>query len=265
MNRVDIRTLVNRPKGTEARLAPINERVASVIEYRTVLRRLLREIAAEIRLTVIPAYQAHRRDIRLTQDDESWFEPLRRKRVELTRVATQMVRRILDLETQRHTDTFMRSAKAALGIDLDAVIRQEDLEDYLRDALARNASLITSLADDTIKGIEQSVYAAKIGGKSVAKLRKELQMVLGKSSKRADLIAQDQMAKITSDLNERRQAQVGIKEYDWSTSKDERVRSRHRALEGKRYKWGEQTGAEQGLPPGKPIRCRCVAIGVVQF
>ncbi len=265
MVQIDIRKLVNRPKGTEVRLAPINERVASVIEYRTVLRRLLREIAAEIRLTVIPAYQAHRRDIRLTQDDESWFEPLRRKRVELTRVATQMVRRILDLETQRHTDTFMRSAKAALGIDLAAVIRQEDLEDYLRDALARNASLITSLADDTIKRIEQTVYAAKIEGRSAEKLRKELQDVFKIPEKRARLIARDQTSKLNSDLNSIRQQQIGIKAYRWMTSADERVRPLHKRLNNRMYEWGKPTDAEEGLPPGKPVQCRCVAIGVVFF
>lgn len=265
MNRVNVRRLVKRPKGTEVRLSPINERLSSVLEYRTLLRKMLREMAKEIRESIIPAYQAHRRGLALIHDGEEWLDPLRRRGNELIEIAKAMVRRILNLEAKRHSAAFMRSATAAFGIDLKAVIREEDLEDYLQDVLARNVSLIKSLADDTLKGIEQAVYAAKIEGRSVAKLRKELQKVLGKSAKRADLIAQDQLSKLTADLNERRQTQIGVEEYDWFTSRDERVRARHRKLDGKRYRWGEPTGAEEGLPPGKPIRCRCVAIGVVRF
>jgi uncharacterized protein with gpF-like domain len=39
----------------------------------------------------------------------------------------------------------------------------------------------------------------------------------------------------------------------------------HRSLDGKVYEYGKPTGAEQGLPPGQPINCRCVARGIVEF
>lgn len=176
-----------------------------------------------------------------------------------------MVREVLDLESKRHTERFSKDVQAAFGIDLRAVVRQEDLGGYLDDAAARNTSLIKSLSQDTVKRIEQAVLAAKLDGRSARDLRKELQKQFGIVSRRADLIAQDQMAKLTADLNERRQQQVGVKEYDWLTSHDERVRPLHKSLDGTRYQWGKPTGAEDGLPPGKPIRCRCVAIGVVEF
>jgi SPP1 gp7 family putative phage head morphogenesis protein len=184
---------------------------------------------------------------------------------ELERAATQFVRRVLGLESKRHTDAFISHLKRALGVDLEAVIRQEDLADFLDDAVARNVSLIRSLSQDTFKRIEQAVIAAKIGGQSANSLRKALQKEFGVSAKRAELIAQDQMSKLTSDLNRQRQQQIGISEYVWTTSRDERVRQRHAELEGTTYKWGEPTDAEQGLPPGQPIRCRCVAVGVVKF
>jgi SPP1 gp7 family putative phage head morphogenesis protein len=85
------------------------------------------------------------------------------------------------------------------------------------------------------------------------------------SDNRAKLIARDQTAKLNSDLNRFRQDQAGVDKYVWRTSQDERVRARHRGLEGKVYEWGEPTGAEDGLPPGQPIQCRCVAQGVVEF
>ena len=53
--------------------------------------------------------------------------------------------------------------------------------------------------------------------------------------------------------------------YTWMTSRDERVRPRHKELDGKEYEYGKPTGAEDGLPPGQPIMCRCVARGIVEI
>lgn len=264
MNRVNIRRLVKRPKGTVARLAPLSDRVAANRKYRTALRRMLREMASEVRTSVIPAYQAYRKQ-QLVRDDQSWFIRLRTKTAELERALTDIVRSILDLESQRHTESFKRQVKQTLGVDLEGVVEQEDLAEFLDDVTSRNVSLIRSLGEETFKRIEQQVLRAKIEGRSVSNLRKDLQKEFGISDRRATLIARDQMAKLTSDLNRRRQEQIGITEYIWQTSRDERVRPRHRDLDGEQFKWGEPTGAEEGLPPGQPIQCRCVAIAVVEF
>ena len=53
--------------------------------------------------------------------------------------------------------------------------------------------------------------------------------------------------------------------YVWRTSKDERVRPRHQHIDGIAYEYGKPTGAEQGLPPGQPIQCRCIAQAIVTF
>ncbi|WP_442880212.1 minor capsid protein [Aurantimonas sp. A2-1-M11] len=62
-----------------------------------------------------------------------------------------------------------------------------------------------------------------------------------------------------------RHQQAGVASYVWMSSRDERVRERHRALDGKEYRYGEPAGAEQGLPRGQPIQCRCVARGIVEI
>mgnify|MGYP000156213867 CR=1 FL=1 len=73
------------------------------------------------------------------------------------------------------------------------------------------------------------------------------------------------VGKFNADLNRIRHEQAGVTEYEWMTSRDERVRARHRKLHGTVYTYGKPTGAESGLPPGQPIRCRCVARAVVRF
>ncbi|EYR81397.1 phage minor head protein [Shinella sp. DD12] len=259
-----------RAKGTKAELPPVQARLAGEKEYYAALRSMLAEMARETRESIIPLYQLEierkRAQPAVTVDAEpNWFNRIGLLRMALVRIASNTVDRILNLEGLRHTENFMAAAKRALGIDIRAVVRQEDIEDYVREAIARNTSLITGLSDDLQKRIEQAVYDNSIAGNSVKTLRKTLMDQFGIADRRAKLIARDQMGKFNSDLNRIRQTQAGVTSYVWSTSHDERVRERHRKLDGKTYKWGEATGAEQGLPPGQPVQCRCIARGVVEF
>lgn len=254
-------------KGSTAQLPKIAGTLAAEREYLKALRTILREMARETREGIVPlavaeiaANRAMVRDI-----EPSWFDRLLAMSTRLVASAEGMVNRILGLESQRHTERFMETAKQALGVDLTAVVRQEDLADYLRAAATRNAALIKGLSDDTVKRVQETVTKAVINGRSAADLRSELTRQFRIEDSRARLIARDQIAKLNSDLNRIRHQQAGVTEYTWRTSADERVRERHRRLEGKVYRYGEPTGAEQGLPPGQPIRCRCIAQAIVTF
>jgi SPP1 gp7 family putative phage head morphogenesis protein len=248
-------------------LPPIADSRGAQTEYVRALRAMLRSLAATVRSDVLPAAEAEiaRQRAAVTQDaiGEYIFRGLRDLAVSLGVIAEGMVGRILRLESERHTKKWLASVRSTIGIDIAAVVSQEDLADYLTTAAARNASLIRSLGDDAVKRVEQATYQAVLQGQTAAQLRKRMTEEFGVLDSRAKLIARDQTAKLTSDLNRIRHQQAGLTHYIWSTSQDERVRERHRALEGKEYAYGEPTGAEGGLPPGQPIQCRCVARGVV--
>lgn len=263
MTPYDLKALASGRKG-RATLPPIEERIGSVITYRRVLLAFLRGMAKETRESVLPEL---RRERGLVTDAvrEGWFDRLKAMRMRLTREATEAVERILRLESRRHTARFVEDARRTLGIDLKAVVREEDLTEALATALNRNAALITSLGDDVLNRVEQTIYASATNGTALREVRKQLQHQFGVTKSRADLIAQDQVAKLNSDLNRLRQTQAGVAKYVWRSSVDERVRPLHARLNGTEYRWGKPTGAENGLPPGQPVRCRCVAIGVVEF
>lgn len=258
-----------RPKRDRVLLPPIAERYGTEQSYYRALRKMLSGLAQGTVQTVIPAYSSdrfqERQRRRLHDADESTFSALKVLQASLTRETNVTVNRILELEAQRHTVTFMQTARSALGVDLSAVVTQEDLGDYLRAAAARNTSLITSLSADVVKRVEQSVLAAGIRGDSVQALKKILTEQYAITDRRAQLIARDQTAKLNSDLNRIRQQQAGIDAYNWVTAHDERVRPLHKSIDGNEYQWGKPTGAEEGLPPGQPIQCRCIAQGIVTF
>lgn len=275
--RYDIRRMARQKRryksGDAVRLPAVAASASAEREYRAGLRRALRELATIVREDVLVSYADHRRVRRLLgdaarvelTDAPDWFVRLRAKVRELQTDLAGMVSRVLDLEGKRNTKGFHEAARRALGIDLQGVVTDEDLREALLDANARNVALIRDLTDNTYRRIERAVYDAKMRGESVEQLRKTLREQFKFSANRADLIASDQIGKINGDFNRLRHQQAGITKYTWQTSRDERVRRRHRRLDGIEYKYGSPTGAEEGLPPGQPIRCRCVAIATVEF
>lgn len=251
----------NRRPGTRA-LVPVIE--ASIGLERSILaqiRRVEQEMARAIRELIIPKY----RQLLITDADSNTMDAVRLLIGAMVRAASEQISNLIRLEGQRHTKAWMAAAKRAFGIDLASVVKEEDLEGYLEAASLRNASLVRGMSDDMLKRIAVETTSALIAGEGVGKLQARLKKQLDLTDNRARLIARDQTSKLNADLNRIRHEQAGITDYIWRTSQDERVRPRHRDLEGKQYKYGEPTGAEEGLPPGQPIQCRCIAQAVVEF
>lgn len=270
MLRYKLNQLVSKPKGTKIPLPEIHGSLVAEQQYLRIEREMLKGIARKVNEEVLPAAVAEIEATKLanrlqTDVDGDIFTRLRQYAALLAQAASNMVNKILDLEGQKHTKQFAASAKKALGIDLSAIINNADLSQLMQTAATRNAGLIKGLADDAVTRVSTAVTNAVMAGKSAKELKQELVKQFGFSDSRAKLIARDQTAKFNSDLNRFRQQQAGIEKYTWRTSADERVRPRHRALEGNVYAYGEPTGAEDGLPPGQPVQCRCVAQAIVDF
>lgn len=82
---------------------------------------------------------------------------------------------------------------------------------------------------------------------------------------RAELLARDQTLKLNGKLNEHRQRAVGIREYEWTTAGDSRVRERHRELDGQIFSWDNPPPAGPhgaAMHPGEDYQDRCQAIPV---
>jgi SPP1 gp7 family putative phage head morphogenesis protein len=256
-------TKTRRPTIT---LPPIQDSRGATAEYTKVLRSLVREIAKQTRDEVVPAVvaemnaQAERR--KLTADaieEDPWFQRLLDLALRLGLIAEEMASRIFRVEGKRHTEKWLQSVRSAIGIDIGAVIAQEDLEDVLRLAAKRNASLIRNLSQTTVQRVERAAYDAVANGTTVKQFTKQLTKEFGIADRRAQLIARDQIIKLTSTMNRVRHEQAGVTKYQWSSSHDEKVRGLHRAIDGDIYEYGKPTEAEDGLPPGMPPNCRCIA------
>lgn len=267
MIRYDLRVLVPPKKRRgEKPLPAIDVPLSAEIAYRRALTDYLDQLQRVAMESIGPAALARMGDAALTLDaDESMMAQFEQTRRSLLETVKDMVRRILRLDTDRHTRKWTAAVRKAFGVDVAAIIRNEDLQGPLDKMTDWSVSLITSLSDEVRGKVASTVQSAMVQGQDRKTLATSLRSVFDMSKRRAALIARDQLAKANSLFNQERHKQAGITEYKWSTSADERVRELHRSLEGKVYRYGKPTGAEGGAAPGIPINCRCVAIAIVKF
>ena len=74
-------------------------------------------------------------------------------------------------------------------------------------------------------------------------------------------LTRDQTSKLTGQLNQARQTELGIARYRWQTSGDERVRPTHNDNDGQVFAWNSPPPATGH--PGEDVQCRCGAIAVI--
>lgn len=185
--------------------------------------------------------------------------------------ARSMIRRTLSLEAARHTADWRERVNKAIGIDLSAVVDDEDIRPHIELAAQGFMVLIKGLTDEIQKRLASKLIPMIIAGASQRQMAEMLAGEFDFSKKRAALIGRDQAAKFNGALNRIRQQQAGVTTYQWSTSLDERVRGNpsgkypnakpsHWDREGKEFSWSKPPSDGH---PGEPINCRCVALAVL--
>jgi SPP1 gp7 family putative phage head morphogenesis protein len=154
-----------------------------------------------------------------------------------------------------------------LGVD---ILEDYYMGEFYREALTiwtqDNVGLIKTIPRGTLVSMQNIVEMGYQTGKSNTAIGKEIQEAYGIEKRHAQFIARDQMAKLNADITRTQQKDAGIEEYEWSTSRDSRVRERHKELDGKRFKWGHPPIVDKRTmrrgEPGEDYNCRCVALPI---
>jgi SPP1 gp7 family putative phage head morphogenesis protein len=175
---------------------------------------------------------------------------------------SQIARSVAD-DTSQHNSKALRGwLKQVVGFEPAPVA--ENLDTQIEAFVKQNVQLVRGLTDETLGKIEGAVLRGVREGRRVEQVAKEITVALDGAKARAALIANDQVASINGELTRIRHTRLGLDEYVWSTSKDERVRAGHRALEGTTQKWSQPPIVNQRTGkrahPGGDVRCRCAAV-----
>lgn len=126
---------------------------------------------------------------------------------------------------QVHTNQLNHMFRQSFGIDVLSLINDIPSAGLLNRKTVENINLITKMQKNQLAGIRSAVFANFRGdefpfGRS---LIEQIIHIGNVSDSRARLIARDQTNKLNGTLNQVRQTGLGIKEYRWMTSRDERV------------------------------------------
>lgn len=203
---------------------------------------------------------AYHRD-EVGQNARSIIEAMRIEAAKIEAQASVRTSAAIGGEASRHTKRWTATVAGQAQIDLSALLRDDDLVDFLSIRSEQANGLIKSLSADVMQRIERETLGAIFEGRSNAEIAKALQGIDDISRRRATLIARDQASKLNGAMNQFRQEQAGISHYKWRTILDGRERPSHHANNNKIFSWA--TPPRVTGHPGHDINCRCRALAVI--
>ena len=162
-------------------------------------------------------------------------------------------------------------ARAYAGV---AAIQSEPKLEPLMDAWSKtNSKLIKSIQTKYLDDVAASASEYVRMGRTSKEFAEELRRQHDLAVARAKLIARTETAKLNSAITRERQEALGLNTYVWRSSRDERVRASHRAMEGMYCKYSDSSVCSRdGVnwvsrasiggyigDPGTDYQCRCTA------
>lgn len=192
---------------------------------------------------------------------------------DITQSATRVALTFVGRSNTQNKERFTRSMQRARGIDVASIVDSMDLGDTMAKAIQANIDLIKSFKTDLINDMSAQIFDDFKKGVRQSDLIANIYERGNVSKAHAKFVARDQTAKVNSALNEARNMKLGIDEYYWSGTDDERERESHRVLNGMLCKYSDPTvysddhgktwkkrksiGAYEGNP-GTDFQCRCL-------
>lgn len=152
-----------------------------------------------------------------------------------------------------------------IGSELKHELRYAPTGRTLREALARNVDLITSLPTDAAARVHKLTVEALVTGRRAEDIAKEIMRSGEVTKSRAKLIARTEVGRTAEELKKTRAQHVGSPGYIWRTVGDADVRESHAEMEGVFVAWGANGGQGAQLSDGTVCHagtiynCRCYA------
>lgn len=189
-----------------------------------------------------------------------------------SREAPKIIDQIVNGIDKASSDTLKQSLKQLSGgITLKTDAMPAALQQAMKAAIAENVTLIKSIEAQYHTQIEGAVMRSlQPGGRGLADVTEALQKYEGITDRRRNVVAKDQVRKITASMDVERAKSAGIKKFRWLHSRGgSEPRKDHVAMSGNVYSYDDppvidrRTG-ERGFP-GQSVNCRCVAIPVLEW
>lgn len=175
-------------------------------------------------------------------------------------------------EAEKSSATALRLSMQDLsgGLSIKTSGLSPDLIDVVSATVTENVSLIKTISQQYLSGVQQAVMRSITTGGGIKDLVIYLQKSKEVTHRRARMIAYDQTRKAFNNLSKGRMEKLGVQEYEWLHSGgSNHPRREHIELSGKIFSLDDppvidKTTGERGIP-GQLINCRCRMLPVIKF
>lgn len=261
-----------RATGKKPRFRPVPPRVpfpgAVERRYRNILLHMVERMISLVNDRLLPKLPKLSAEVQALMparvDDwvseaESILADILQTILEDTGDTDDLARAIAGDVSDQNMDGFQRQLKAVFGTEvLD--IPQPWLKSQFDSFAAENVKLVKSIPEQYIDRLGQVIQKEFRAGTDVREIAKQIQDTFDAPRNRAKTIARDQIGSLNGTLTQLRNQEMGIAEYTWLATMDERTRPAHAERDGQRFRWDKPPPDGN---PGQPINCRCAALPVV--
>lgn len=231
-------------------------------QYLAALKRIIRGLKNQVNSGLLPLLGQF--EVDYVKDSPSLLvyfssivDELDRQVGDIEGTADRIASRMATASETFNRRKFVQSINSAVGVNLSSIIKAEGVQVQIEASIADNIDLIKTIPKEYHERIKKAVSNGITQGDDFFSIRKQILEIGESTDKRARLIARDQVAKLNAAVTETRQKKMGITNYFWRTSRDERVRKTHKDNEGKRFAW-DNPPSKTGHP-GSDVQCRCTA------
>lgn len=180
--------------------------------------------------------------------------------------ATQTASNMLMDVALRDEQAWQTMAKE-LSRGLREEIRSAPTGRVMQQLLSEQVSLIQSIPLDAAQRVHRLTLESLENSTRAKEIAVEIMRSEEVSQSKAVLIARTEVARTASTLTQARAEHIGSDSYIWRTSGDSTVRSDHRVLNGKIFRWDDPPVADEHsgtrAHPGCIWNCRCFAEPII--
>jgi SPP1 gp7 family putative phage head morphogenesis protein len=262
------------------------------IEYKVALLKYVYFIEKQIKQIVYPVLNTlskRQDDIRRDDFSDDIEEALNRVKnlvnVEVTILNSALIKRARDV-TRFTTRQVINSLKGLiavqvepLGVDIFNSHLNPTLNELTNSWAITNSRLIKSIPETMLNDVSIVIQTGYRAGSSMTYIKNQITDKFNIAENRARLIARDQIGKLHSNIIKDEHLRLGITQYRWLTSQDERVRPSHRVMSNKICQWSnantyknnteDKSWKERSsiggvlLQVGEDFQCRCSPIAIL--
>ena len=166
--------------------------------------------------------------------------------------------KVRDFNRKKLFQTF----RNALSVDIRPYLTQSSVQPIMTQAISNNIDLVKTIPRRFHAGLRERLGQEFLDAPfDKQRLRAMFEKEYGLQDYNLRRITRTETSKLNGELVRIQHGQLGIADYIWRTSEDERVRPSHSEKNGKTFAWASpppDTGH-----PGHDIQCRCYAEPVI--